>query len=271
MADYRLRQTGPLVQEAIDRALEDWPHPGPSSDVYTKEEVNALIADFITNTVDDLVYYYTKSETYTKAETNALVATIEKFTYEVVDTLPTASAETMNKVYLVPSSDPKAGDVKDEYIDNGEEIEPGEDRYVWELIGNTYVDLSGYVTTEALNTALASYYDKTEADALLATKYEKPGPGIPKSDLASSVRAALDLAMSAYQKPVGGIPASDIADAAFATYEDILALFTTPPTPSEGNTIEGTSLVLDDQNTVSNHNVLFVDSTTISNNNIILA
>lgn len=110
------------------------------------------LSGFITKSVNDLANYYLKSETYTKAEVQTLIDAIKQFTYESVASLPTASSNTMHKIYLVPSSDPQNSNVKDEYIT----IESS-GSYSWEQIGSTAIDLSGYVTTSALNTALASY------------------------------------------------------------------------------------------------------------------
>lgn len=111
------------------------------------------VSNFITKSVDDLVNYYLKSETYTKIEVQTLINTVKQFTYEVVQTLPTATADTMHKIYLVPSADPQTQNVKDEYItiDNGTEAQT---RYTWEQIGSTAIDLSGYVTTSDLNNYL---------------------------------------------------------------------------------------------------------------------
>lgn len=64
----------------------------------------------------------------------------------VLDSLPEASAETYEQykdaLVLVPSD--KAGNVKDEYVivDNGATADP---RYAWEKVGDTHIDLSGYV------------------------------------------------------------------------------------------------------------------------------
>lgn len=121
------------------------------------------VSNFITKSVNDLVNYYTKSQTYTQAEVQQLINAVKQFTYESVSTLPTASSSTMNKIYLVPSSDPQTQNVKDEYIT----IQSGS-TYSWELIGNTSVDLSGYVTTTDLNTALASYTTTADLNTLLA-------------------------------------------------------------------------------------------------------
>lgn len=115
-----------------------------------------------------LVNYYLKTETYSKTEVNAIVDGIKQFRYQVADTLPEASAETVGIIYLVPSSTPKTHNTKDEYITILEGA-----TYKWEHIGDTNIDLSGYSTTEQMNAAiaaaLASYYTKTQTDALIAT------------------------------------------------------------------------------------------------------
>lgn len=62
------------------------------------------------------------------------------FTHEVVDSLPTPSASTMNKFYFVPASNPGEANTKDEYLTvattNG-----GTTTYSWEKVGSTSVDL----------------------------------------------------------------------------------------------------------------------------------
>ena len=148
---------------------------------YTKLQVNVLIQDFITKSVNDLTNYYLKTETFTKTEVQQLIAAVKQFRYQSVPVLPTASAETMNIIYLVPSANPKAENVKDEFITTSQTNEQGVTTYDWEQIGSTTVDLSGYSTTEqmnaaisqaistALNTALTSYYTKTETNGLLDT------------------------------------------------------------------------------------------------------
>ena len=143
---------------------------------YTKAEVDALIANFITKSVNDLTYYYLKSETYTQAEINQLIAAVQQFTYQSVAELPTASADTMNKIYLVPSTNPETKNVKDEYITIAV-TDQGTTTYSWEQIGSTTVDLSGYYTSaqtdaaisNALNTALASYSTTTQMNTAIAT------------------------------------------------------------------------------------------------------
>lgn len=131
--------------EETDPTVPSWAKQS-SKPSYSYSEISNTpdLSGFITNAVDDLVNYYLKSETYTKAEVQGLIDAVKQFTYQVVSTLPTASADTMHIIYLVPSSDPQTQNVKDEYItiDNGSEAET---RYTWEQIGSTAIDLSGYI------------------------------------------------------------------------------------------------------------------------------
>ena len=83
-----------------------------------------------------------------KAVTDALNA-LTSFEYVLVATLPTASASTVGKIYLVPSADPDTQNVKDEFI-----TIQNDGAYQWEQIGSTAVDLEGYVTTAEMNAAI---------------------------------------------------------------------------------------------------------------------
>lgn len=200
------------------------------------------LAEFVTKMVDDLVNYYTKAETYSRAEINALVGGIELIP---VQELPEASAATMGKVYLVPSEEPKVRNEKDEFVTerSGEE---GHYTYRWEQIGSTAIDLSGYVTIQALNAALADYTTTANLTVLLAgkqdaiadlqairsgasagaTAYQKPGTGIPKTDLEQGVQTSLGKADTALQEhqdltpitrliPNQATPQNQLADKAF--------------------------------------------------------
>ena len=70
------------------------------------------------------------------------ISGISQFKYEVVTSLPTASANTMGEIYLVAHSH-SSNDGYDEYIT----LESGTatKTYSWEKIGNTDIDLSNYV------------------------------------------------------------------------------------------------------------------------------
>lgn len=130
---------------------------------------NIDLSRFVTSTVNNLANYYLKSEVYTKEEVQQLVyAATNGLSFVVAEALPTASNLTVNKIYLVPSTDPKAENVKDEWITI--QVLGG---YAWERIGSATVDLSQYYTKSEVDTLLANidlsnYYTKAQVDALIA-------------------------------------------------------------------------------------------------------
>lgn len=168
LSDLRDDSTHRLVTDT-EKSVWDGKYTKPQTGIPASDIASGVIPDvsqFITKTVNDLTNYYTKAQTYTQSEVNSLIAGISGFEYEVVAILPTASASTMHKIYLVPSSNPQTQNVKDEYI-----TLESSGSYSWEQIGSTVIDLSGYVTTSDLNTALADY--TTSADlATLLTGYQ---------------------------------------------------------------------------------------------------
>lgn len=110
-----------------------------ASAVQPGDNVSDLVNDsgFITDTVNNLTNYYKKTETYTQSEINNLIASAKTGRFVVANSLPSASADTMNAIYLIPTASSATGNVKDEYIT----IQDGS-TYKWELIGSTAVDLS---------------------------------------------------------------------------------------------------------------------------------
>lgn len=149
------------------------------------ENTSDLINDsgFITNTVNNLANYYLKSQTYTQAEVDALIAAAKNGRFISVDTLPTTDIDT-KAIYLVPSEDPEAGNVKDEYI-NLDGTSAG-----WEFIGSTAIDLSGYVTDAELTTALADYTTTAILNSLLAGKVDNvAGKGLSENDYTDADKA----------------------------------------------------------------------------------
>ena len=115
----------------------------------------------IDSTVSDLVNYYRKSETYTKEEIDAKLAT--RWTSKFVDELPTQDISTTTIYFVLrPSTEQESQDVYNEYIYTGQ----------WELIGNTYVDLSDYYTksetdNEIDSKVLVETQNRTLADITL--------------------------------------------------------------------------------------------------------
>ena len=142
----------------------------------------------------------------------ALISAIPGLEIVVVNTLPTASADTMSKIYLVPSADPQNQNVKDEYItiDNGASAQT---RYTWEQIGSTAIDLTGYVTDQELATALADYVLSSSITDVL--RYSSQS----LSD-AQKAQARTNIGAGTYSKPSGGIPASDLASGVVPEFTD---------------------------------------------------
>lgn len=156
-------------------------------------------SSFITNTVNNLANYYLKSDTYTQTEVNNLISAAVNGRFEKVTTLP-ASGEP-NVIYLVPKTTALTNNVYDEYIwqDNA-----------WELLGSTEIDLSNYVTTTDLSTALAdyvtsstfnttiaNYYTKTEVGNLLDGKVDKvSGKGLSTNDYDNTAKGIVDTVTS---------------------------------------------------------------------------
>ena len=116
------------------------------------------VSNFITNSVNNLLNYYLKSETYTKQEVNNLIGQIATLQFQVVSTLPQTGDSKY--IYLVPSSNPKTQNVKDEYIwvNNA-----------WEQIGSTQVDLTGYATESWVNTQISGFLTQSQIQALIST------------------------------------------------------------------------------------------------------
>lgn len=109
--------------------------------------LSQLINDenFIKNTVNNLINYYTKTETYTKAEISNLVNNINRLTTSIVTELPTEDIST-TIIYLISTGD----SVYNQYMYINDE---------WANLGNTSMDLEGYITSSELQTALLNKSD----------------------------------------------------------------------------------------------------------------
>lgn len=104
----------------------------------------------------------------------------------------TASADTMYKIYMVPSDEAAAGDYI-EYITIRSGAE-GAYTYKWEAIGNTKVSLTGYVPTTTTVCEIALDHNITIAEiksalALKALAY-KDEASTTLSDYATGIKAA---------------------------------------------------------------------------------
>ena len=136
--------------------------------VQPNANISVLVNDagFITASVNNLTNYYLKSETYTQAEVNALIGAIKTIKAEIVAELPTADATTYfndsKTIYMVAITG-SGNDYYNEYITVRSGTE-GSYTYAWEKIGNTQIDLSGYVqkTTTIASVDLQDNITKSE-------------------------------------------------------------------------------------------------------------
>lgn len=83
----------------------------------------------------------------TQTYVNAAVANAGHLKREKVTTLPGVSTASENVIYMVPATDGSGNDVFDEYMKIENKLEK---------IGSNRVDLSGYSTTEQMNTAIST-------------------------------------------------------------------------------------------------------------------
>lgn len=150
------------LQTETDPTVPSWAKQQnkPSYD-YSEIGNTPDLSGFITKSVNDLTNYYLKSETYTKTEVAALIGAIQQFHYEIYQTLP--SSGESNVLYLIGPTG-SGSDKYEEYVYANN---------AFTKIGDTSIDLSGYVTTSALNTALADYTTTSNLTALLSNKADK--------------------------------------------------------------------------------------------------
>ena len=133
----------------------------------------------------------------TKQYVDTVINAVKQFEYQVVTELPTASQATMGKIYLVAHShNPSDGkpDSYDEFIT----VQSGS-TYKWERIGNTDIDLSGYVpTTRKINNkALSSDINLGASDVGVN---ETAFPGLNKTGTVTAVKMN-----GATKNPVSGV------------------------------------------------------------------
>ena len=215
MAIEKIKLTSQTAWETQKKLNDNFSElEGRIDDIEVPTKTSDLTNDsgFIDKTVNDLVNYYTKNDTYSKTEVNTLISGLKTINYEIVSTLPTASATTYfnesKTIYMTPVSSGSGNNYYNEYITTRSGSE-GAYTYSWELIGSTQVDLSNYVqksrtiagitlendiTASALRTALnvedgaeqnvQSDWNQTDSTA---DDYIKNKPTIPTDTGATSI------------------------------------------------------------------------------------
>lgn len=148
----------------------------------------------------------------TKQYVDTAINAVKQFEYQVVTELPTAAQATMGKIYLkAHSHNPSDGqpDSYDEFIT----VQSGS-TYKWERIGNTDIDLSGYVpTTRKINNkALSSDITLYPTDVGVN---EEAFPGLNKTGTVTAVKIN-----GATKNPASGV----VDLGTFLTAQDISGL-----------------------------------------------
>lgn len=141
-------------------------------DISGKQDKSSLGIDvaalgFVVKSVNDLANYYLKSDTYTKTEVRQLIGTSLGFHYEIAASTSEVTDPQSNVLYIIGPTGSGA-DKYEEYVYSNS---------TWVKIGDTSIDLSGYVTTGDLSTALSYYTTTANLSLLLDAKQNKIDSG----------------------------------------------------------------------------------------------
>lgn len=143
-------------------------------DAYAREQIAQIIEDAKKHMVYTDIYAndvavkaaIEAGDKAVKDYVDAQVGAINKFDVKVLtdgQALPTAGADTMYVLYLKPETDSASGAyVEWITIRSGEE---GAYTYTWEAIGSTKMDVTGFVTSEALDDRLKLYVPRAQTIA----------------------------------------------------------------------------------------------------------
>ncbi len=145
------------VFTALSTKVDKVQGKGLSTNDYT--DADKTIVTGVPTALDGKVDNTTLNNYYTKTQVDNIVEAIKNGRFVVVQELPTTDIQT-NVIYLVPKSTAGTNNSYDEYV-NTTGTTAG-----WEKIGDTDIDLSGYVTDSELETALSSKADATDVSAI---------------------------------------------------------------------------------------------------------
>ena len=99
---------------------------------------------------------------YDKTTVDSKIASAGTLKRTIVDVLPDVESADMNTIYMIAATAPAPSNSYDEYL-----VIENEGAKSWEKIGNTSVDLEGYVTDGELTEALANKVDKVPGSSLV--------------------------------------------------------------------------------------------------------
>lgn len=158
-----------------------WVKPDTSTVEGLATEVESLRQD-VTTIQGKLDNIYTKGET--DSAIAAAVAGASHLKREIVESLPETSEADLNTIYMVPKTSGSGQNTYDEYmVLNG----------AWEILGNTDIDLTDYVTTDTLNTDLGKKANTADLGTMAgknATDYVAKTEAPGYSDILTKTSAA---------------------------------------------------------------------------------
>jgi hypothetical protein len=192
--DAKVREAEEAISKAEDatKAITDALEGGElgntrevAEKVVAEHDVSELAHADIRELIETLA-----ANVYDKVAVDRLVSLIPKLTIEPVEALPELADASLTAFYLVPSGESES-DVYTEWFC----VERDGVR-AWERLGTQKMDLSGYATTEAMNTAITNAI----ADALVGYATEghlHDGRYIKREELNGAVSSVLNLAQEA--------------------------------------------------------------------------
>ena len=146
-------------------------------DAYAREQIALLLEDAAKHMDSTGVF---ADDAAVKAYVDAQVGAINSFEVVVADELPTATEDTMFKLYLIADDKAESG-THVEYIT----VQDGEG-FKWEAIGTTAIDLADYVSEAELEEILKEYELKANLKALA---YKDSATGTVDGQTISGVKA----------------------------------------------------------------------------------
>ena len=150
-------------------------------DAYAREQIALLLEDAAKHMDSTGIF---ADDAAVKAYVDAQVGAINSFEVVVADALPAASEDTMFQLYLIADDKAESG-THVEYI-TVKYVENDEDKYRWEAIGTTAIDLADYVTEDELTEILKAYELKANLKALA---YKDSASGTVAGETISGVKA----------------------------------------------------------------------------------
>lgn len=162
MANYQyldkagLTKAWALIKAKCLNVQPDWNQTTTTADDYIKNKPTTLPCQYdltiggkTYNGASAVSVSLTDLNVYSKSEVDSLVAV--KISIEVVSTLPPTTSGDPTKIYLVPKATPQTANVYDEYVFIPASDDPQRAAY-YEKIGDTEIDLSGYVQASEMST-----------------------------------------------------------------------------------------------------------------------